>query len=85
MCSPLARFLFPGLKILAGSGRRLKYDLAYIQVELLAYEKIGLGVLADLIQELIDAGVVSAEKEGQREFLVIRSIGPRGLAKDHDE
>jgi hypothetical protein len=84
-CSPLARFLFPGLKVLAGSGRRLKYDLAWIQSELLPYEKLDLRGLERLIQELVVAGVIVEECEGQRIFLTIQSIGPRGFEKDHDE
>ncbi|MRW85394.1 hypothetical protein GJ698_15010 [Pseudoduganella sp. FT26W] len=84
-CAPLARYIFPGLKILAGSGRRLRYDLAAIQAELLPYEKIDLRALEALIDELVVAGAICKEKEGQREYLVIQSIGPNGFAKDHDE
>lgn len=84
-CSPLARFIFPGLKLLAGSGRRLKYDLAWIQSELLPYEKLDVRGVGALIQELLDAGVIVLVREGRREFLAIQSIGPHGLMKDHDE
>lgn len=84
-CSPLARFIFPGLKLLAGSGRRLRADWAWIQAELLPYERLEVREVKGLIEELIGAGAIAEVHEGHRVFLAIQSIGPHGFEKDHDE
>lgn len=78
-CTPMARYIFPGLKIMGGSGRRVEEDIKRIKNELMSLDDdLGLEEVKDLINELVSAGMLVRTIERDRRYLVIQSVGKRG-------
>lgn len=77
-CSPMASFIFPGLKVLGGSGRRVEEHIERIKDELLPLDDdLGVSEVKALINELVHVGMLNRMVEHGRCYLVIQPLGKR--------